>query len=67
MNTIKYLKNTSLSKAVSENRERKKHVVTSRELVIISLTLKPHKDSTRKENCRPVFLMTGDMDVSVVC
>ena len=30
---MKYLKNTNLSKAVSENRERKKHVVTSTELV----------------------------------
>ena len=67
MNIIKYLKNTNLSKAVSENRERKKHVITSTNLVIITLTLRPHKDITRKENCRPVFLMKGDMGVFVLC
>ena len=67
MNIIKYLKNTNLSKAVSENRERKKHVITSTNLVVITLTLRPHKDITGKESCRPVFLMKGDMDVFVLC
>lgn len=67
MNIIKYLKNTNLSKAVSENRERKKHVKTSTKLVVITLTLRPHKDITGKESCRPVFLMKGDMDVFVLC
>ena len=64
---IKYLKNADLSKAVSENRDRKKHVITSTNLVVITLTLRPHKDITRKETCRAVFLMKGDMGVFVLC
>ena len=33
----------------------------------ITLIPKLDKDITRKENCRPVFLMKGDMGVFVLC
>lgn len=29
----------------------------------VTLILKPHKDSTRKRNCRPIFLMNVDVKI----
>lgn len=62
VNSIKLLKNIHQFSNSSKKLERREHFLTHCE-ASITLIQRPDKDSTSKENCRPVSLMNIDAKI----